>query len=555
MTGSAKATSALTDLRDRVRGMGGGGQVVRRVLATATAVVVLQSALVGLGGLRAQQEANAASHETLAFVVDSVRARADSYISPARTTAHAAAYTIANGNLEVETDRLPAILYRHLLRAPQLTGIHVVTPDGVSVEIWRDGDGYRSRVIGQGADPFDVVRGHTAMFEQLTEQDTAGADDPRSEAIYQQTLDSTAPQWTKPHASPMSGLATISVAEVARSQVNAPVAVVWVDVALEGLAETLSDVPIGDGGIAAVLDGAGAVVVASRAGAPAAEATQFGITASDLGLNVGDLLGAGEVRRLVASTSSVLAEEVRLQSPGGPDWIIHVEASPNSLSPGTAGLSTALRTLATVSLLVVLLGLAVGWWTTRPLRELTRQATRDGLTGISNRADALARGAAELSAARSSGLVACVMLCDLDNFKGINDTLGHSAGDEALVAVAHALELEMRTGDVVGRWGGDEFMAVVTLPASADARRVVERIREGAEIALRHTVGARLNVGVTVGYADSAQFSGDVREMLDAADAALITGKRLAKSSAYAATPPLVSDGAANDHDRATVLP
>ncbi|NTV38411.1 MAG: diguanylate cyclase [Demequinaceae bacterium] len=522
-------------------------------------MLAVQAMLVGFAALKASREAEVASRDTLAFVTDSVQSRVDNYVSPTRTTAHAAAYAIANENLEVETEMLPAILYRHLLRAPQLTGIHVIAPSGLSVEIWREGDGFVSRVAGRGFYPADVTRTHLATFAQETEQPTVGMGDPREDPLYAAAFNASVPLWTVSQIDPVNGLMIVSVAEVARSKAGEVTAIVWVDLGLEGLAEELAGVPVGDEGVSAVLDARGNVVAMSNgpvgAGADASSATVVGVTASDTGLERDAPLGAGEARRIVSATGSLLAEEARLQTPGGPDWTIHVQAKPRSLSAGISGLSTDLAWLALGSLLAVVGGVALGSWLTRPLHELTRRATKDALTGIPNRSEALIRGEAAARSARESGRVTCVLLCDLDNFKAINDTRGHSAGDEALVAVAEALDLEMRAGDVVGRWGGDEFMAVLTLPSSADARRVVDRIREGVEMELRRVVGVGLPVGVTMGYAESTEIGGGLQQMLDAADAALIEGKQIEKSRVYAAKRAETAGPGREDATPAKVVP
>lgn len=521
--------------------------VPRRVLAVAAGIVVVQGLFVGVGAFRADREAAAASRQTLALVVDAERDRVEAYVAPSRAITHATTNAIASGNLDVDPESLPAILYGYLLTTPQVTGIHVATPGGAAVEVWTSGDGYGSRVVGSGDSPSDVTRTHTSAFATLTESATVDGSDPRTGDIFVGAIAAEGPSWTDPYVGPQTSLPMVSVAEVARSGTGGVLAVVWSDLGLDGLAETMSGQSLGGDGVAAVLGTGGAVIAVSSSphteAFTAGEPNHLGLSADDLGLEPGEPLGAGEDRRLVSSSSQTLAEEVRLQSPGGPDWTVHVQATQKALSPGIAALADILTGLAFGSFAVVLVGVLLGWWMTRPLKDLTRRATRDELTGLSNRADAMEHGERVIALARDAHRVACVLLCDLDNFKLINDSRGHSAGDAALEAVARALELEIRTGDVVGRWGGDEFLVVMTLPTSADTRRVVDRIREGVELELRRVAGEGLDVGLTIGYAESTEVAGGMQVMLDAADAALIAGKAVAKSSVYRAEVPRPSYG------------
>jgi diguanylate cyclase (GGDEF)-like protein len=110
------------------------------------------------------------------------------------------------------------------------------------------------------------------------------------------------------------------------------------------------------------------------------------------------------------------------------------------------------------------------------IRTLTDLATTDALTGLHNRRYVLAELTKALQRARRSQQKFSVVLFDMDGFKHINDTLGHAAGDVILKKAAAALEGVIREGDVLGRYGGDEFLLVtygdlgseVSLPERAD---------------------------------------------------------------------------------------
>jgi diguanylate cyclase (GGDEF)-like protein len=164
------------------------------------------------------------------------------------------------------------------------------------------------------------------------------------------------------------------------------------------------------------------------------------------------------------------------------------------------------------------------------------QATHDALTGLPNRVllrDRIERSLA--AAARASGEVA-VLLIDLDRFKEINDTLGHSYGDDLLCQVGPRLESVLREGDTVARLGGDEFAVLLPVVAGADeAKAVAERLREALH--RRFDVhGVALDLEASVGIALSPWHGTDVEELLRNADIAMYVAKEV-KAGAVLFTP------------------
>ena len=160
--------------------------------------------------------------------------------------------------------------------------------------------------------------------------------------------------------------------------------------------------------------------------------------------------------------------------------------------------------------------------------ELRRQATTDPLTGLLNRtafSDRLAVATADVD------LVAppAVLFVDVDDFKSINDTLGHAAGDELLLAVAARLSADVRADDVVARLGGDEFAVLL---GSADsgrlgkaADRLLAAMREPVELA-----GTAVTVTVSVGGALGSP-GVTAERLLHSADTAMYSAKRSGKNS------------------------
>jgi diguanylate cyclase (GGDEF)-like protein len=113
--------------------------------------------------------------------------------------------------------------------------------------------------------------------------------------------------------------------------------------------------------------------------------------------------------------------------------------------------------------------------------EQLRDARTDHLTGLDNRRAMQERGRREVKLSARTGAPVSVILCDLDHFKNINDDHGHEAGDEALVKVARVLRAALRESDALGRWGGEEFIAVLPATDAAGARDVAERMRLAIE--------------------------------------------------------------------------
>ncbi|MCU1691594.1 MAG: domain S-box-containing protein/diguanylate cyclase protein [Frankiales bacterium] len=136
--------------------------------------------------------------------------------------------------------------------------------------------------------------------------------------------------------------------------------------------------------------------------------------------------------------------------------------------------------------------------------RLARQATHDGLTGLANRARMLERLDAALVEAAADGTAVAVLYVDLDGFKGVNDDLGHAAGDQVLVQVAERLRATLRTTDLLCRNGGDEFVAVLRGLAPLDAERVVGRAAADLTAALGRPYvagGTTARLGGSVGSA------------------------------------------------------
>ena len=155
-------------------------------------------------------------------------------------------------------------------------------------------------------------------------------------------------------------------------------------------------------------------------------------------------------------------------------------------------------------------------------RELT---DKDGLTGLFDKVYVENELAAISSRRRRERTPVSVMLLDVDRFKEFNDNYGHLAGDHALMDVANVLTHSIREGDIVGRYGGEEFAVILPGDTTGDARHVAERIQENLR---KHRVSAGGNmVAVTAsqGVAGSDQVGYDHVALLSKADVALYRSK------------------------------
>ena len=159
-------------------------------------------------------------------------------------------------------------------------------------------------------------------------------------------------------------------------------------------------------------------------------------------------------------------------------------------------------------------------------KTLAHQALHDPLTGLPNRTLFLDRLSQTLGAAAREGEPVAVLFLDLDNFKSINDSLGHLAGDRLLVSLGQRVQGCLRPGDTIARLGGDEF-AVLIEKGAREAERIAERIKEALCEPLESEGGA-VRISASVGMATSLGVHGDVRpeELLRAADAAMYRVKR-----------------------------
>jgi diguanylate cyclase (GGDEF)-like protein len=157
--------------------------------------------------------------------------------------------------------------------------------------------------------------------------------------------------------------------------------------------------------------------------------------------------------------------------------------------------------------------------------QLSYQAQHDELTGLENRAMILVRLFAEIRASAAAGTLLGVIYIDLDNFKGINDTFGHAAGDAVLREVARRMTEGVRGSDAVARLGGDEFVVVLPgLAAAADAFQIAKQLVDSVSCPVAFC-GHALKTGASAGVSLYPADGEDAETLLKAADARMYREK------------------------------
>lgn len=159
-------------------------------------------------------------------------------------------------------------------------------------------------------------------------------------------------------------------------------------------------------------------------------------------------------------------------------------------------------------------------------RKVKRQAETDPVTNIFNRRALMARGKRVFRKHRSLGWPLAILFIDIDHFKQINDKYGHDAGDTALREVAQLCDDCLREDDFLGRYGGEEFLAVLPGANAGEAEIVAERLRKNIETNGAVHDGVTMHVTVSVGIAELSDKFVDLDTMLRAADRALYRAKR-----------------------------
>jgi diguanylate cyclase (GGDEF)-like protein len=165
-------------------------------------------------------------------------------------------------------------------------------------------------------------------------------------------------------------------------------------------------------------------------------------------------------------------------------------------------------------------------------------AERDELTGLRNRRSGMNRLMIEAARANRSASPFCVAIGDIDLFKAFNDTYGHGSGDKVLKKAAATMENKLRLEDMAARWGGEEFLLLLSGDDLSAAMEATDRIRLAVSTEYLEAKGAKIRISMTFGVAEYVK---DERpeDLIARADAAMYRGKAAGRDVVVAAEPPM----------------
>jgi len=161
----------------------------------------------------------------------------------------------------------------------------------------------------------------------------------------------------------------------------------------------------------------------------------------------------------------------------------------------------------------------------RLIQQLENMATTDGLTGVYTRRAFLERAEVEFSRCTRYQHAVSIFMIDIDHFKDVNDTYGHAIGDEVLYVTTQACRRTLRAPDLIGRYGGEEFIACLPETDAGQAQEVAERVRWSVERQRLKAGERRFQVTVSIGVAVSDGQPHTLMDLVKAADQALYAAK------------------------------
>lgn len=389
-----------------------------------------------------------------------------------------------------------------------------VAPDGRHMVVWRGKRGGIELQFGSNA---VVRRGRLAVGERgdavLASARVVDLPNPRDSRVYREAMRSGHRAWTV-QRTPEGTIVTPSA--VLRA-LGSPRAVAWATLRPNVFTSALRR--------GNPLDGSSAELVDLGRGRAWSQDGALSVTRAAHLMSAARPGGAWSDPDLIGAAHAVMVDDL--------SWSVVLHSS---RATAVAGAGTTVGSVW----IAVLVGLAAGLVilpvivrATRGMESLHERATADGLTGLPNREEFTRVAARMLARAQRRGDAFTIAVLDLDGFKAVNDGYGHGHGDESLRIFARRVRAAARGGDVLARFGGDEFVAALPGVAGDDAVRLLERMRAAAADHPIHVAEATHHLDCTIGFSDTSAAPMDVATMMEQADAALIVGKGRAKGRVY----------------------
>lgn len=158
--------------------------------------------------------------------------------------------------------------------------------------------------------------------------------------------------------------------------------------------------------------------------------------------------------------------------------------------------------------------------------ELRKLSTTDYLTGLFIRRKLFELGEKEINRAKRSGTPLSLMILDIDHFKSVNDTYGHDIGDEVLKSFSAIFQNSLRNIDIVCRYGGEEFVAILPDTDTRIAMDVAQRLRQNVEASVLHLEGKELKYTISIGLTELREKDAEINKLINRADEALYHAKK-----------------------------
>lgn len=528
----------------RASALGRLAEPATRLIAVAVAVgvlVVLQVVVLAAGGVRGSREADRALDDSFAYLADVSEERVVSFSDAAVQVTHQTAQQLVTEDPGVTG--LIGLLHGAVTSRSQVDAVSVTYINGEYAEVSRSLEsaaGYSSHLVTNRSTggSAHLLSEYDVQMRSISSETAAIRWDARDSGCYERATRAAAAVWSDPEVNPLTGRVRLWVCESVRDGYDNVTAVVAASINLDELGDVLNQLPSGSDGAVYLLSADRAVLAA-----PVEEASAIDVLTTRLGLPTPARFAGVDTtdEALVGDVEDVFGShrgKTTLERGLGRDhleWVVHLRATEVGVNEAFTRLRSTVIAIV-VGLVAITLGmgylLSTMWG---PLKRVRDVAERDQLTGLYNRHHVEARIARALAAAHRAGSAVAVVMLDLDNFKELNDDLGHSAGDAALADISSVLSDQTRADDIAVRWGGDEFLVVMRLASADDAAAAVERIRAQADGALQDRFRGREGLGITAGFAVSEAKSPDVEALIASADAALVDGKWVKKGATYSA--------------------